>query len=68
MTINLNRLSEYGFGYLAGKVFLLIIVTVIMFTTREYIVKNKSELQKDLVSQGELHYEASHRIVSDTLA
>jgi inner membrane protein involved in colicin E2 resistance len=40
---DLNRLTEYGFGYLAGKVLLFIVFTFIMFITRKHIVKYKSE-------------------------
>ena len=40
---DLNQLTEYGFGYLAGKILLLIVFTFIMYITRKHIVKYRSE-------------------------
>ncbi len=44
LTTDLDRLTEYGYGYLAGKVILIVIFIILMFTTRKYKIKNKSEL------------------------
>lgn len=33
---DLNRLTEYGYGYLVGKVILLVIFGVVMFLTKKH--------------------------------
>jgi hypothetical protein len=33
---DLNRLTEYGYGYLVGKVILLLILGIIMLVTRKH--------------------------------
>ncbi|MCF6280135.1 MAG: hypothetical protein L3J14_07290 [Flavobacteriaceae bacterium] len=36
-----NRLTEYGFGYLTGKITLLIAFLIIMYLTRKSIIVRK---------------------------
>jgi hypothetical protein len=43
LTTDLDRLTEYGFGYLAGKVILFIIFTFIIYITRKHKIDYKSE-------------------------
>jgi len=39
-----NRLTEYGYGYLAGKVILFLIFGTILIFTRKHKTKSKKEL------------------------
>jgi hypothetical protein len=41
VVIDLPRLTEYGYGYLVGKVLLLLIFITIIFLTRKGSVKSK---------------------------
>ena len=41
---DLNRLTEYGYGYLVGKVILFLIFGTITFLTRKHKTKSKKEL------------------------
>ncbi|MEL6975623.1 MAG: hypothetical protein AAGL29_09555, partial [Bacteroidota bacterium] len=43
LTIGLNRLSEYGYGYLVGKATLLVIFTSIVIILKKH--KSKSRTQ-----------------------
>jgi len=38
-----NRLTEYGFGYLAGKIILLLIFLTILYLTRKSVINKKKE-------------------------
>jgi inner membrane protein involved in colicin E2 resistance len=40
---DLNRLTEYGYGYLVGKVILLVIFGTIMLVTRKYKTESKTK-------------------------
>lgn len=37
-----NRLNEYGFGYLAGKIILFVIFLTLVLTTKKGVLKIKS--------------------------
>jgi hypothetical protein len=37
---DLDRLTEYGYGYLAGKSILLVIFSIILFKTRKYNIES----------------------------
>ena len=39
-----NRLTEYGYGYLVGKLILLLIFGTIMFVTRKYKTESKKNI------------------------
>lgn len=39
-----NRLTEYGFGYLVGKVILFLIFGTILLLTRKHKTESKKEL------------------------
>ncbi|SHN22713.1 hypothetical protein SAMN04488057_1123 [Cyclobacterium lianum] len=41
---DLNRLTEYGYGYLVGKIILLLIFATITLLTRKYKTESKEEL------------------------
>ena len=41
---DLNRLTEYGYGYLVGKVILLVIFGTIMLVTRKYKTGSKKKI------------------------
>jgi hypothetical protein len=43
-TMDLNRLTQYGFGYLAGKVILFVLFMIIIFATRKHKTETKLEL------------------------
>ncbi len=40
---DLKQLTEYGYGYLAGKVILFVIFATIMFVTRKHKIESKNE-------------------------
>jgi len=44
LTIGLNRLSEYGYGYLVGKVTLFVIFTSIVVVLKKHKSKSRTEL------------------------
>ena len=44
LTTDLNRLTEYGYGYLAGKVILFVIFGIIILITRKHKTESKKEL------------------------
>ncbi len=41
---DLNRLTEYGYGYLVGKIILLLIFGTITLLTRRHKTESKEEL------------------------
>jgi hypothetical protein len=41
---DLNRLTEYGYGYLVGKIILLVIFGIIMLVTRKYNTDSKKKI------------------------
>lgn len=41
LTTDLNRLTEYGYGYLLGRVILFIIFSTIIYVTRKHKTKPK---------------------------
>ena len=41
---DLNRLTEYGYGYLVGKIILLVIFGIIMLVTRKYNTDSKKKV------------------------
>ncbi|WP_445956777.1 hypothetical protein [Yeosuana sp.] len=41
LTTDFERLTEYGFGYLIGKIILFIIFLVITFLTKKYLIKKE---------------------------
>ncbi len=43
LTTDFDRLTEYGFGYLAGKIILLLIFLTITYLTRKHRIDNKSK-------------------------
>ena len=42
LIVDFDRLTEYGFGFLAGKVILLLIFLSIVFITRKNKINSKS--------------------------
>ena len=44
LATDLNRLTEYGYGYLVGKVILFLIFVTIIFLTRKHKTQSKKEL------------------------
>ena len=42
LVTDLNRLTEYGYGYLAGKVILFLIFATVMFVTRKHKTESKN--------------------------
>lgn len=44
LTTELDRLTDYGYGYLFGKVILLVMFMTIMLVTRNHKTKPKKEL------------------------
>jgi len=42
--IDFKRLTEYGFGYLVGKVILFVIFGTIMLVTRKHKIDSKKEV------------------------
>jgi hypothetical protein len=38
-----NRLTEYGFGYLTGKIILFLLFAVLSYFTRKTVLNNKAE-------------------------
>lgn len=40
ITINLKRLTEYGYGYLTGKIILFVVFAGIVFLTRKHKIKS----------------------------
>ena len=42
LTTDFDRLTEYGFGYLVGKMILLLIFSSIIYITRKHKVDSKS--------------------------
>lgn len=43
MNKDFDRLTDYGFGYLSGKIILFIVFVLISFITRKAIYPKKSE-------------------------
>lgn len=43
LIVDLNRLTEYGYGYLIGKVLLFVIFGTIILLLRKHKPKSKSE-------------------------
>lgn len=41
---DLNRLTEYGYGYLVGKIILLVIFGISMLVTRKYKTDSKKKI------------------------
>ena len=41
---DLNRLTEYGYGYLVGKIILLVIFGISMLVTRKYNTDSKKKI------------------------
>lgn len=41
---DLNRLTEYGYGYLVGKVILFVIFSTIMLVTRKHKTESKKKM------------------------
>ncbi|WP_158838056.1 hypothetical protein [Polaribacter sp. L3A8] len=41
LTTDLERLTEYGYGYLAGKIILFGIFLTLTLFTKKYVLKNK---------------------------
>jgi hypothetical protein len=44
LVTDFNRLTEYGYGYLVGKVILLLIFGTILLLTRKHKTESKKEL------------------------
>ncbi|WP_108170721.1 hypothetical protein [Christiangramia gaetbulicola] len=42
LIVDLERLTDYGFGYLTGKVILLMILLTVIFFTRKSIFSTRS--------------------------
>jgi len=40
-----NRLTEYGFGYLAGKIILTVVFLTIIYLTRKSISNKKTRIE-----------------------
>jgi len=41
LVTDLKRLTDYGFGYLIGKIILLVVFLTIIILTRKYIIKKE---------------------------
>lgn len=45
VTTELDRLTEYGLGYLTGKIILLVICLSLIYATRDVILKKKAKVE-----------------------